>query len=105
MVVPSAIRPRRVVAFARNSMASASEVLPTPWWATRATFRICGVLNSLKRHLPEGQVNDSNAGRGGGTRDARCACNSVRLLKLSRDFEAGQASGDARCEDHVDGWR
>src|SRR5262245_29509065 len=46
------MRPRRFVDLDRNSMASASDVLPTPWWATNATLRICEAANRFKRHLP-----------------------------------------------------
>src|SRR5579859_620785 len=40
MVLPSSIRPRRVVAPDRKASASAREVFPVPWWPKRPTLRI-----------------------------------------------------------------
>ena len=51
-VVPSSILPRRLVAPAANSRASASEVLPAPPCPTRATLRMLAVGNVFIHNLP-----------------------------------------------------
>ena len=60
VVVPSSTRPRRLIAPAQNSSASASVVFPAPPWPTRATLRILadGKLftgaSRVLRGLPDG---------------------------------------------------
>ena len=54
-VVPSSTRPRRGIAPAPSSSASASEVLPAPPWPTRATLRIFAVGNVFT-HDPRARV-------------------------------------------------
>src|SRR5215831_7637136 len=78
--LPSSTRPSLGVAPARKSMDSASEVLPTPPWERSARFRICDVVNSFNRHLPEISV-------GWGAQAAK----RWQQPKLARDFREGQA--------------
>src|SRR5215467_4305040 len=99
------MRPSRLVALARNSIASARLVLPTPWWATKATLRMLEVAKSFKRHLPSMGAARRREAAAEGPRAPGNACKSLGEQNLISDEDGVKTPEDRRPFPRLSGCR